>query len=572
MGDQSARSPPRVGGGRFYIVDQLGDGGTATVYLAWDSRERQWCALKALLFRHLRDEEIRRRFGLEAAALNALRHPNIPRLVAFDPDASPPYLAMELARCGSAMDWIRKNGPMPPSMAADVMFQVCEALAAVHALGMVHRDVKPHNFLLDDQGVCKLTDFGIARATERTSLTITGSQIGTFSFMAPEQRTDTKSVDWRADIYAVGASVYTLLTGRLSAELFVGEKDEEMLAEVPGALRHVVLKATRYHPEDRYASIVELQTELMESLSRLSPSAAGHPPLVTPPEPLPVGPPRQLPVGRRFDDLEQSLALDANQPTFMPVDPRIVDGGPPAKRVMPYFMPERPQLRVRTVSEPVYAGADEDDVAGYIERGPPPAPPTPAPAHRSDSGAAPEPSLSATAQTGPTAPTEPDAEPDDLRLLRWLAAAVVVVMVAAGAVIGAVGVGVYQVHGARLTAIAASEALTETVQAEGSVVYELQADRTAFEAIYQRFDQAGDARTRIDAALAFVDAVDHSVGELSPGAEDGRTLPPSIAPRVRRLHAAGAAYRSAISGWGRAANRFPGSAAVFIGVASPPDV
>ncbi|MEZ4241648.1 MAG: serine/threonine-protein kinase, partial [Myxococcota bacterium] len=254
MTGDALRAPPRVGG-RFAVVDQLGDGGTATVFLAWDTQERQWCALKTLQFRHLRDADIRRRFGQEAEALRSLVHPNIPRLVAYDGDATPPYMAMELARCGSTMDWVRDHGPMPPTLAGDVIFQVCEALATVHAAEMVHRDVKPHNVLFDDLGVCKLTDFGIARISDATSLTQTGSQIGTFSFMAPEQRTDTKSVDHRADIYSVGASLYTLLTGKTSAELFVADSDDAILAHVPDALRGLILKATRYRPEERYQTI-----------------------------------------------------------------------------------------------------------------------------------------------------------------------------------------------------------------------------------------------------------------------------------------------------------------------------
>ena len=240
---------------------------------------------------------MRRRFSQEADALDRLRHPNVPRLIAHEPNSTPPFMAMELARCGSTMDWVRDHGPMPAPMAADVMFQVCEALAEAHAAGIVHRDVKPHNFLLDDNGVCKLTDFGIARLSDNTSMTQTGSQIGTFSYMAPEQRSDTKSVDQRADIYSVGASLYTLLTGKANAELFVADKDDELLADVPVQFRNVIVKATRYKPELRYASILEVQGELMNALSRLPAAASDYPPLVRPGDALGEGRRRRCPRG-----------------------------------------------------------------------------------------------------------------------------------------------------------------------------------------------------------------------------------------------------------------------------------
>src|SRR5687768_4265448 len=98
----TGRPLPRLGDGRFAVVDQIGDGGTASVYLAWDEAEGRWCALKALHTRLMRDQEMRRRFTQEASALALLVHPNVPRLYAHDPDAIPPFTVMELARCGSA--------------------------------------------------------------------------------------------------------------------------------------------------------------------------------------------------------------------------------------------------------------------------------------------------------------------------------------------------------------------------------------------------------------------------------------------------------------------------------------
>ena len=579
MGDPregSGRPPPRLGG-RFQVVDQLGDGGTATVYLAWDQQERGWCALKVLQFRHLRDDDIRRRFEQEAEALTTLQHPNIPRLVAFDPESAPPYMAMELARCGSAMDWVREHGPMPPAMAADVAFQMCEALAAVHAAGMVHRDVKPHNVLLDDLGVCKLTDFGIARVTETTSLTQTGSQIGTFSFMAPEQRTDTKSVDHRADIYSAGSSLFTLLTGRTSAELFVADTDDGLLVDVPEVLRPVIQRATRYRAEDRHPTIQAFQAELMQALAAMSPSVADAPPLVHPPPPLPVGPPATLPSSRRFQDLERSMALDTTQPTFVPTDRQ--DGpltGP--RKVIPYFMPSPDPLGRasptgrdgrQTPPTPSSGGPTPGSTPDY--RNPGELPPEPSPSPPAPLGAGPAPVTEGLA----TLTTEVDAtsrsrgsstrstEGALAPVLRWIGVGVAGATLVAAMAFATVVVGALQVDGARRKSTEAAVQLSEALRVDGNVVYQLPGDKTSFEVIYQRHADATDDTGRLHAALAFVEALEASVAH--GGGEVTAT-----APKLRRLREARETYLRSLQAWSARGGAFPGSLAVTLHLVTGP--
>jgi serine/threonine protein kinase len=545
----TGRPLPRLGDGRFAVVDQIGDGGTASVYLAWDEAEGRWCALKALHTRLMRDQEMRRRFTQEASALALLVHPNVPQLYAHDPDAIPPFTVMELARCGSAMDWVRENGPMPPAIAGAVILAVCEALAEAHAIGILHRDVKPANFLLDDAGVPKLTDFGIARVADATSLTATGSQIGTFSYMAPEQRSDTKSVDHRADIYSVGASLYTLICGRSSAELFIADKDDAILAAVPPAFRPVILRATRYEPDERPATIRDLQAEVRAALALLPPPNETDPPLVAPREPLPERPPAVLPSDRRFEDLERALGLDPDEATFTPVDRTPLETQSP--RVMPYVMPPRvptPDRPEEVVVVPDYVDISE---VGALRR-----------AHEEQVRAADEREARARAlrNTPPPSAEVVEERHEHHRVLGGLAGAIL-----AGVLLALIALasGVSALRTSRGTVDRAAGELNAALLADGDVIYALPGDRTPYESIFAQFREA-KGHARVTAALAFVDAVDAAV--------DGTThLDATVAGQVERLEAARDVYLDARTAHRAAAARFPGLLAVRSGLVPQPD-
>mgnify|MGYP006208049147 FL=1 len=157
---------------------------------------------------------------------------------------------------------------------------------------MIHRDIKPANILFSEDGTFKITDFGIARIREADhSLTRTGVSLGTWGFMAPEQRKNSRHVDHLADIYATGATLYALVVGDAPVDLFTADRDDTVLSMVPEVLRPVIARATSYRPEDRYADAAEMREALKAVLEELPPQVVPYsfditpPPQLIPPEP-----------------------------------------------------------------------------------------------------------------------------------------------------------------------------------------------------------------------------------------------------------------------------------------------
>ncbi len=296
--------PPRLNG-RYVVTRLLGKGAQARVYLAMDARLRQWRAVKVLAPDLAADELVRQRFEKEAEAMARLSHKNLLRILDIDADGELPFIVMELARAGAVTDWLKRHGVMSPHLAVDVIAQACDGLAHAHAQGVVHRDVKPHNLLVSDDGRVLLTDFGIAQLGSDESMTQTGSVLGTFAYMAPEQRNDTKSVDARTDVYALGATLYTCLTLRTSAELFFAENRDEILDGIPEELALAILDACRYDRDDRIGSVTLLKERLEACLPHLT--EVESPPLNSQVMPVPERPPRILPPDSGVGELAQLL-------------------------------------------------------------------------------------------------------------------------------------------------------------------------------------------------------------------------------------------------------------------------
>ena len=200
-------------GGRYEIERPLGHGAMAVVDLARDHELDRDVALKRLAENLARDAGLRERFVREGRLAARLNHPNIVRVFDVGEADGRPYIAMEHVDGETLADTLVRRGPLPPKEAAALGAQAARALAAAHAAGLVHRDVKPHNLLVRSDGVLKLGDFGIAVGVEGTRLTLAGTVLGTAAYLAPEQAR-AEEVTAAADVYALGLVLAELVTGR----------------------------------------------------------------------------------------------------------------------------------------------------------------------------------------------------------------------------------------------------------------------------------------------------------------------------------------------------------------------
>ncbi|MFL5951424.1 MAG: Stk1 family PASTA domain-containing Ser/Thr kinase [Gaiellaceae bacterium] len=258
--------------GRYRIVRKLGTGGMANVYLAEDEVLGRRVAIKILDGRHAGDDQFIERFRREAKNAASLSHPNIVSIYDRGEAEGTYYIAMEYLDGRSLKELIVARGPAPVNVAIDYARQILTALRFAHRHGIVHRDIKPHNVLVDGEGRLKVTDFGIARAGT-SQMTEAGSIIGTAQYLSPEQARGAP-VDQTSDLYSVGVVLYELLTGVVP---FSGDTPVEIAmkhlsstpeppsrkrAEVPRDLDMVVLRALAKDPADRYQSAEEMDADL----------------------------------------------------------------------------------------------------------------------------------------------------------------------------------------------------------------------------------------------------------------------------------------------------------------------
>ncbi len=203
--------------GRYEIKSELGRGGMAAVYLASDPRFKREVAIKILPPQLLSDPVYRARFEREAQMIAALEHPAIVPVYDYGEEEGQLYLVMRYMPGGSLADKL-KNGTLPPAEIVHIIARITSALDQVHARGIIHRDLKPGNILFDQYSDAYLSDFGIARLTEATT-TLTGAAIvGTPAYMSPEQARGDSDIDGRSDLYAVGAIIFQMLSGKLPYE------------------------------------------------------------------------------------------------------------------------------------------------------------------------------------------------------------------------------------------------------------------------------------------------------------------------------------------------------------------
>src|SRR5438309_4658042 len=258
--------------GRYRIQRKLGTGGMANVYLAEDEVLGRRVAIKILNDRHAGDDQFVERFRREAKNAASLSHPNIVSIYDRGEAEGTYYIAMEYLDGRSLKELIVARGPAPIHLAVDYARQILAAIRFAHRHGIVHRDIKPHNVLVDGEGRLKVTDFGIARAGV-SQMTEAGSIIGTAQYLSPEQAKGAP-VDQTSDLYSVGVVLYELLTGVVP---FSGDTPVEIAmkhlssapeppsarrAEIPRELDLVVLRALAKDPADRYQSAEEMDADL----------------------------------------------------------------------------------------------------------------------------------------------------------------------------------------------------------------------------------------------------------------------------------------------------------------------
>jgi len=199
--------------GNFEIIDEIGRGGMGVVYRAKQVSLNRVVALKVFTPEMAQSETSAERFHREALSMARLSHPNIVDVIEVGEEDGTQYFAMQLVEGGSLSDLIRERGSLSSERAADLAAQIADALDHAHANGIIHRDIKPDNILLNAHGRAVVTDFGIAKMTEVSQLTQTGSAIGTPDYMPPEVLRG-NPLDGRADIYSLGVVLFQMITGR----------------------------------------------------------------------------------------------------------------------------------------------------------------------------------------------------------------------------------------------------------------------------------------------------------------------------------------------------------------------
>ncbi|HYY63201.1 MAG TPA: Stk1 family PASTA domain-containing Ser/Thr kinase [Gaiellaceae bacterium] len=258
--------------GRYRIIRKLGAGGMANVYLAEDQELGRRVAIKILDDRHAADDSFIERFRREAKNAAGLSHPNIVSIYDRGEAEGTYYIAMEYLAGRSLKELIVSRGPTPIRIAIDYTRQTLAALGFAHRNGIVHRDIKPHNVVVDADGRLKVTDFGIARSGA-SQMTEVGSIIGTAQYLSPEQARGSP-VDQRSDVYSVGIVLYEMLTGSVPftgdtpLEIAMKHLSEvpvppsEVRDDVPDDLDLVVLRALAKDPDDRYQTAEEMDGDL----------------------------------------------------------------------------------------------------------------------------------------------------------------------------------------------------------------------------------------------------------------------------------------------------------------------
>ncbi|WP_432117283.1 protein kinase domain-containing protein [Streptomyces sp. bgisy032] len=305
-GAQGQYAGRALASGRYQLRDLLGQGGMASVHLAYDSVLDRQVAIKTLHTELGREQAFRERFRREAQSVAKLTHTNIVSVFDTGEDTldgmTTPYIVMEFVEgrpLGSVLDEdVRRQGAMPVDKALKITADVLAALEISHEMGLVHRDIKPGNVMMTKRGVVKVMDFGIARAMQSgvTSMTQTGMVVGTPQYLSPEQALG-RGVDARSDLYSVGIMLFQLVTGRLpfdaDSPLAIAYAHVQEEPPVPSAINRalppavdaLIARALKKNPNERFPSAEAMRDECL----RVAASVQAAPPSIVPGTPAPSG-------------------------------------------------------------------------------------------------------------------------------------------------------------------------------------------------------------------------------------------------------------------------------------------
>lgn len=259
--------------GRFEVIEKLGKGGMGVVYRVFDKKVEEDVALKLLNPEVSSDKTTIARFRNELKLARKISHKNVCRMFDLNEEGDTQYITMEYVPGEDLKSSVSRIGHLSVGKAVSVAKQVCEGLKEAHQLGVVHRDLKPQNIMIDKEGNVRIMDFGIARSLKKKGITGTGLIIGTPEYMSPEQA-EMQEVDPRSDVYSLGVILYEMVTGRVPFEgetplsVAMKHKSEEALdprkvnAQIPEGLSRVILKCLEKKKEDRYQDADELLSEL----------------------------------------------------------------------------------------------------------------------------------------------------------------------------------------------------------------------------------------------------------------------------------------------------------------------
>ena len=265
-------------GNRYEIIEKIGNGGMATVYKATDKVLKRNVAVKILRDEFTTDEEFIKRFEVEAQSAARLTHANIVSIYDVGVDGNLYYIVMELIQGKTLKEIILKEkGPLPWKWSVNVAIQIASALEMAHRNNIIHRDIKPHNIIITEDGVAKVTDFGIAKAVSNSTITAFGTTIGSVHYFSPEHArggfTDAKS-----DLYSLGVVMYEMLTGKVPFDAdtpvsvalkHMQEEPEEPInvnPNIPVAVNKIIMKALQKDTTLRYQTATDMLTDLRKSL------------------------------------------------------------------------------------------------------------------------------------------------------------------------------------------------------------------------------------------------------------------------------------------------------------------